>query len=123
MTRKKTPPTASLVRSPAAEHLTSVAASGGGGLEASYADENVWLTQKMMAHRHDVDVHTINYHLRRVFEDSQLQEEAVIQSPRITASDGKTYDTKRHSVAAIIAVGYKVSRSTGTSRGALKHAA
>ena len=87
MTRKKTP-TASLVRSSAAEYLTFVAASGTGGVEAVYADENVWLSQKMMAQLYDVEVRTINYHLKKVFEDSELEEDAVIRSFRITAADG-----------------------------------
>jgi len=108
VTRKKKP-TASLVRSSAAEYLTFVAASGTGGVEAVYADENVWLSQKMMAQLYDVDVRTINYHLKKVFEDSELQEEAVIQNFRITASDGKSYDTKHYNLSAIIAVGYKVN--------------
>jgi hypothetical protein len=60
MTRKKQP-TASLVRSSAAEYLTFVAASGTGGVEAVYADQNVWLSQKMMAQLYDVDVRTINW--------------------------------------------------------------
>ena len=107
MTRK-TPPTASLVRSSAAEYLTFVAASGAGGVEAVYADENVWLSQKMMAQLYDVDVRTINYHLKTIFTDSELEEDAVIRSFRITAADGKTYDTKHYNLSAIIAVGYKV---------------
>lgn len=99
----------SIVRSSAAEYLTFVAASGKGGVEAVYADENVWLTQKMMATLYDVDVRTISYHLRKVFSDSELQEISVIQNFRITATDGKTYDTKHYNLAAIIAVGYKVN--------------
>ena len=66
----------SIVRSSAAEYLTFVAASGSGGVEAVYADENVWLTQKMMATLYDVDVRTINYPLKKVFEDSELQEDS-----------------------------------------------
>lgn len=108
MTRKKPPPTASLVRSSAAEYLTFVASSGAGGVEAVYADENVWLSQKMMAQLYDVEVPTINYHLKKVFEDSELEEDSVIRSFRITASDGKTYETKHYNLSAIIAVGYKV---------------
>jgi len=99
----------SLVRSSAAEYLTFVAASGAGGVEAVYADENVWLTQKMMAQLYDVDVRTINYHLKKVFLDSELQEKSVIRNFRITAADGKTYGTMHYSLAAIIAVGYKVN--------------
>ncbi len=99
----------SLVRSSAAEYLTFVAATGQGGVEAVYADENVWLTQKMMGQLYDVETHTINYHLKKVFSDSELQKEAVIRNFRITAADGKSYDTQHYSLAAIIAVGYKVN--------------
>ncbi|MDR1163333.1 MAG: virulence RhuM family protein [Candidatus Accumulibacter sp.] len=99
----------SLTRSSAAEYLTFVAASGTGGVEAVYADENVWLTQKMMATLYNVDVRTINYHLKRAFSDSELQEEAVIRNFRITAADGKTYNTQHYNLTAIIAVGYKVN--------------
>ncbi len=74
MTRKKNP-TASLVRSSAAESLTFVAASGTGGVETVYVDENVWLSQKMMAQLYDVEVPTINYHLKKAFEDSELEED------------------------------------------------
>lgn len=99
----------SFVRSSAAEYLTFVAATGQGGVEAVYADENVWLTQKMMGQLYDVATHTINYHLKRVFADSELQEDAVIRNFRITAADGKSYDTRHYNLAAIIAVGYKVN--------------
>lgn len=99
----------SIIRSSAAEYLTFIAASGQGGVEAVYADENVWLTQKMMATLYDVETQTINYHLKKVFADSELQEESVIRNFRITAADGKTYDTKHYSLSAIIAVGYKVN--------------
>lgn len=99
----------SLVRSSAAEYLTFIAASGQGGVEAVYADENVWLTQKMMGLLYDVETHTINYHLKKVFADSELQEDAVIRNFRITAADGKSYNTKHYNLTGIIAVGYKVN--------------
>ena len=99
----------SIIRSSAAEYLTFVAASGQGGVETVYADENVWLTQKMMATLYDVDVRTINYHLKKVFEDNELQQDSVIRIFRITAADGKNYDTRHYNLAAIIAVGYKVN--------------
>ena len=99
----------SLVRSSAAEYLTFVAASGAGGVEAVYADENVWLTQKMMGLLYDVDVRTISYHLKNVFADHELEENSVIQFFRITAADGKSYDTGHYNLSAIIAVGYKVN--------------
>lgn len=107
MTKK--PIQSSIVRSSAAEYLTFVAASGQGNVEAIYANENVWLTQKMMALLYDVDVRTINYHLKTVFADSELDADSVIQNFRITAADGKSYDTKHYSLKAIIAVGYKVN--------------
>jgi hypothetical protein len=87
----------SLVRSSAAEYLTFVAASGKGSVEAVYADENVWLTQKMMGLLYDVETHTINYHLKQVFADRELPEDSVIRNFRITAADGKSYDTQKRS--------------------------
>jgi hypothetical protein len=107
--RSKKSTAVSLLRSSAAEYLTFVAASGQGGVEAVYADENVWLTQKMMGLLYDVDVRTINYHLKKVFSDRELEADSVIQYFRITAADGKTYDTQHYNLAAIIAVGYKVN--------------
>jgi hypothetical protein len=105
--KKKT--AVSLIRSSAAEYLTFVAASGQTGVEAVYADENVWLTQKMMGSLYDVATHTINYHLKQIFADSELQENSVIRNIRITAADGKSYDTQHYNLSAIIAVGYKVN--------------
>ena len=99
----------SLVRSSAAEYLTFVASSGQGGVEAVYADESIWLTQKMMGVLYDVNVRTVNEHLKKIFADSELQQDSVIRKFRITASDGKSYDTQHYSLPAIIAVGYKVN--------------
>lgn len=114
MTQRKPPKfqkeaEATLVRSSAAEYLTFVAASGQGGVEAIYADESIWLTQKMLAQLYDVDVRTINYHLKKVFADSELEAKSVIRNFRITATDGKTYNTLHYKLPAIIAVGYKVN--------------
>lgn len=98
-------------RSSAAEYLTFVASTGesNDSVEMRYEDENIWLTQKMMAVLYDVDVRTINYHIKKIFEDSELQEEAVIRKFRITASDGKSYHTNHYSLQMIIAVGFKVN--------------
>lgn len=98
-----------MLRSSAAEYLTFVAATGQGGVEAVFVDENVWLTQRMMGQLYDVDVRTINYHLKRVFLDSELDPDSVIRNFRITAADGKSYNTQHYNLAAIIAVGYKVN--------------
>lgn len=97
------------IRSSAAEYLTFVAASGEGGVEAVYADEDVWLTQKMLGTLYDVKTNTINYHLKKIFSDSELDENSVIQNFRITAKDDKSYNTKHYNLSAIIAVGYKVN--------------
>ncbi|SDK72812.1 Virulence protein RhuM family protein [Methylophilus rhizosphaerae] len=107
MAKDKT--TLSDICSSAAEYLTFIAASGEGDVEAIYADENVWLSQKMMGLLYDVETYTINYHLQKVFSDNELEESAVIRNFRITAGDGKSYDTKHYNLSAIIAVGYKVN--------------
>ena len=99
----------SIIRSSAAEYLTFIAAAGSGGVETVYADESIWLSQKMMGVLYDVETHTINYHLKKVFSDSELQEDSVVRNFRITAADGKTYNTKHYKLPAIIAVGYKVN--------------
>lgn len=97
---KKKPGTGetSLIHSSAAEYLTFVAANGEGGVEAVYADENIWLTQNMMAALYDVNVRTVNYHLKKIFRDSELQEDSVIRNFRITAADGKNYNTKHYKI-------------------------
>ncbi len=97
------------IRSSAAEYLTFVAAGGEDGVEAVYADEDVWLSQKMMGELYKVETHTINYHLKKIFSDSELEERSVIRNFRITASDGKTYNTQHYNLSGIIAVGYKVN--------------
>ena len=99
------------IRSSAAEYLTYVASTGSSpdSFEMRYEDENIWLTQKMMATLYDVSVSAINQHLKKIFEDNELIEEAVIKKYLITASDGKSYSTKHYNLQAIIAVGFKVN--------------
>ncbi len=99
------------IRSSAAEYLTFVAATGDSqtSVEMRYEDENIWLTQKMMAELYDVTVSAINQHLKRIFDDSELQPAAVIKDYLITAADGKNYTTKHYSLQAIISVGFKVN--------------
>jgi hypothetical protein len=107
--KKKPHKEVSITRSSAAEYLTFITAKGEGGVEAVYADEDVWLSQKMMAQLYDVDVRTINYHLKKIFADRELEENSVIRKFRITATDGKSYTTQHYGLSAIIAVGYKVN--------------
>ena len=99
------------IRSSAAEYLTYAASVGNrqDSIEMRYEDENIWLTQKMMAALYDVDVRTINYHVKKIFSDSELQENSVIRKFRITAADGKSYSTNHYSLEMIIAVGFKVN--------------
>lgn len=99
------------LRSSAAEYLTFVAATGESDVsfEMRYENENIWLTQKMMATLYDVSVAAINQHLKKVFEDGELREESVIKKYLITAADGKSYSTKHYNLQAIIAVGFKVN--------------
>lgn len=96
----------SIIRSSAAEYLTFITANGKSDINAVYADENVWLTQKMMAVLYGVEIPTINYHLKKIFNDSELEENSVIRKFLITAPDGKSYSTNHYNLKAIIAVGY-----------------
>ena len=82
MTKKKADTT---IRSSAAEYLTYVASVGDqqDSVEMRYEDENIWLTQKMMAILYDVDVRTINEHIKKIYSDSELEEEATIRNFRI----------------------------------------
>ena len=100
-----------LVRSSAAEYLTFVAATGDSteSMEMRYEDENIWLTQKMMAALYDVSVSAINQHLKTIFEDGELEKDSVIKYFLITASDGKSYNTNHYNLQATIAVGFKVN--------------
>lgn len=98
----------SIVRSSAAEYLTFIAATGESDVNAVYFDENIWLTQKMMGLLYNVETHTINYHLKKIFSDGEIDENSVIRKFRITAADGKTYNTNHYNLSAIIAVGNKV---------------
>ena len=98
-----------MLRASVAEYLTFVTATGESNIQSLYADENVWLSQKMMGLLYGVEIPTINYHLKKIFEDNELDENSVIKNFLITADDGKTYNTKHYNLSAIIAVGYKVN--------------
>ena len=108
MTKKKNEIT---IRSSAAEYLTFVASTGEqeSSIEMRYEDENIWLTQKMMAILYDVSISAINQHIKKIFEDDELDETSVIKKYLITAADGKNYKTNHYSLQMIIAVGFKVN--------------
>lgn len=99
------------VRSSAAEYLTFVASTGDSqdSVEMRYEDENIWLTQKMMAMLYDVSVPAISQHIKTIFEDGELEPDSVIKKYLITATDGKTYNTNHYNLQMIIAVGFKVN--------------
>lgn len=102
------------IRSSAAEYLTYVASTGEqqDSIEMCYEDENIWLTQKMMAALYDVTAPTINEHIKKVFADSELQPEATIRKFRIVQSEGArqvSREVNHYSLQMIIAVGFKVN--------------
>ena len=102
------------IRSSAAEYLTFVASTGDcdESIEMRYEDENIWLTQKMMAVLYDVDVRTINYHVKKIFEDSELQESSTIRKFRIVQAEGSrqvSREVNHYNLQMIIAVGFKVN--------------
>ena len=84
-------------------------------VEVLYDNEDFWLTQKTMAELFNVKVNTINYHLKEIFNSGELSEKSVIRKIRITAKDGKDYNTNFYSLDAIIAVGYRVNSKEATA--------
>ena len=102
------------IRSSAAEYLIYVATVGDqqDSFEMRYEDENIWLTQKMMATLYGVDVRTINEHIKKIYSDSELEEDSTIRNFRIVQTEGSrqvTRDTKHYNLQMIIAFGFKVN--------------
>lgn len=83
-------------------------------LEVRLEKETVWLTQKQMAELFNKGISTINEHIKNIFKEGELAENSVIRNFRITASDGKMYDTKFYNLDVIISVGYRVKSKQGT---------
>ena len=83
-------------------------------VEVLYDEEDFWLTQKSMSKLFNVEVNTINYHLKEIFKSAELNEESVIRKIRITANDGKNYNTNFYNLDAVIAVGYRVNAKEAT---------
>ena len=102
------------IRSSAAEYLTYISAVGGSeqSVEMRYEDENVWLTQKMMAELYGVDVRTINEHISKILSDGELPEDPTIRNFRIVQTEGSrqvSRDVLHYNLQMIIAVGFKVN--------------
>ena len=99
------------IHSSTAEYLTFIAATGDNphSVEMRYQDENIWLTQKMMAELYDVNVKTINEHIQKVFFDNELSEISTIRNFRIVQTEGSRQverDIKHYNLQMIIAVGF-----------------
>ena len=97
-------------KSSAAQFLTYIASAGTGGekYEIRYQDENIWMSQKMLAAVYGVEVPNIAYHLRKLFADAELDKSAVIKEILITADDGKRYAVNHYNLQVIIALGFKI---------------
>src|SRR5690606_28035046 len=103
-----------LIRNSTAEFLIFTGQAGEQSIEARYEDETLWLSQKLMAELVGVDVRTVSEHLKNIFVSQELTAEAVIRKFRITASDGKNYQTQFYNLDAIISVGYRVNSLRAT---------
>lgn len=108
------PPKKLIIRNSTAEFLIFTQQAGEEGIEVRYENDTIWLSQKLMAELFSVDVRTISEHLKNIFETQELNENSVIRKIRITASDGKNYNTQFYNLDAIIAVGYRVNSKRAT---------
>lgn len=113
MSKKKVPEEKS-IRSSAAEYLTYIATTGNNpqSIEMRYEDENIWLTQKMLAALYDVDVRTVNEHIQKIYTDHELEPEATIRNFRIVQTEGSrqvTREVKHYNLQMIIVVGFKIN--------------
>ena len=102
------------IRNSTAEFLIFTTTNGQDTIEVKVADETVWLTQKLIAKLFDVNVATINKHLKNIFKTNELEENSVIRKFLITASDGKNYNTKHYNLEVIISLGYRINSNKAT---------
>jgi len=101
-------------KAPASEILIYQTEDGDTRIQVRLENETVWLTQKLMAELFQKNVRTINEHIRNIFEEGELSPESVIRKFRITAADGKTYETNHYNLDVVISVGYRVKSHRGT---------
>ena len=88
------------------------AGDGQDSVEIRYEDENIWLTQKMMATLYDVNVRTVNEHIQKIYRDSELEPESTIRKFRIVQTEGNrqvSRDITHYNLQMIVAVGFKVN--------------
>ncbi|OOF85647.1 virulence RhuM family protein [Rodentibacter ratti] len=103
-----------LIRNSTAEFLIFTNQTGNQSIEVRYEDNEIWLTQKRIAELFEVSLPTINEHLKHIFKSKELNELSVIRNFRITATDGKNYNTKHYNLDAVISVGYRVNSVRAT---------
>lgn len=103
-----------MIRNSTAEFLIFISQSEDTSIEARYEEGTIWLSQKLMAALFDVDVRTINEHLKNIFLNAELEEGSVIRKFRTTANDGKNYNVQFYNLDAIISVGYRVNSIKAT---------
>ena len=101
-------------KTPASEILIYQTEDGDTRIQVRLENETVWLTQKLMAELFQKNVRTINEHIQNIFEEGELSPESVIRKFRITAADGKTYETNHYNLDVVISVGYRVNSHRGT---------
>jgi len=102
------------VKNSTARFLVFTMQSGGDSLEVRVEGETIWMTQKLMAKLFDCGADNIGLHLKNVFSEAELNQDAVTEEFSVTASDGKTYKTKHYNLDAIISVGYRVNSNKAT---------
>lgn len=97
-------------KSSAAQFITYIASAGASNekYELRYEGENIWMSQKMLAAVYGVGVNSVNYHIKKLFADAELDEDSVIRKIRITGSDGKSYSVNHYNLQVIIALGFKI---------------
>ncbi len=97
-------------KSSAAQFITYVASVGGidERYEIRYENENIWMSQKMLAQVYGVEINTVNYHVKKIFADAELDESSVIRKIRITGPDGKSYQVNHYGLQVVIALGFKI---------------
>ena len=97
-------------KSSAAQFITYIASVGtvDERYEIRYEDENIWMSQKMLAAVYGIEINSINYHIKKIFADAELDEDSVIRKIRITGPDGKNYLVNHYNLQVIIALGFKI---------------
>ena len=103
-----------MIRNSTAEFLIFTQQSGENSITVRYEEGTIWLTQKLMAELFEVSIPTVNEHLKNIFASGELKEDSVIRKFRITAADGKNYDTSFYNLDAIISIGYRINSLRAT---------